>query len=524
MNDLHRSLTDQAEALPLRPGDPVGVARRGARRRTRRRIGGVAAATAAAVLAVTVAVRAPGDSTTVEGTDFAAQVEATPLTWHLAQPTTGLGYERTSVDHGGAVYALSTAPGPADARRPAEPALYRSADGVEWELVGLADGFRPVSLASGGDVLYASGTVPAGGRADAAVAKVGKGDPIALPLPAPLAAVADAHPDEVAIGTPKVAALDAERVAAAVTVTVTPDVRALLPEVVELGLRWRPVPGGVEVAARDAAPDERRAAGILRCEADAEAEADCGEAPWVDEVGVPEAGDAGRSDVEVPEHLLGFHAWEDLGVAPELAEATGTHVLVYASEDGTTFTPVEVPGTENAHGAHILAVDGTFSLVLQDDDRAAVLTSQDGATWQPAGTVAGWAEQVGVLDGHLAVVTWEPGAGQVVRLLLADGSTVPVDLLAGAPDGHEVVQVALGPLGLAALTRDPGAEQQMGALVFTPDGRSISSISVDEHLAGSDLHLPGMLSVTADGVFLRANAVDGDPSSVAQQTVLVGTP
>lgn len=87
-----------------------------------------------------------------------------------------------------------------------------------------------------------------------------------------------------------------------------------------------------------------------------------------------------------------------------------------------------------------------------------------------------------------------------------------------------LTEVAVGPLGVAGLV--PAADGAGGdVVVFSPDGTTVSATPLDD-LAPSPMTVVG-LHVTADAVFVRGHersAVDDDPTTIAPQVVLVGTP
>ena len=124
MNDddrLSRYLSERAESITLTPADPAAVMRRGTTRRNRRRGAVLGAVAVLGVVATSVAVYDDGKDP-VELASQSAVVVPSPFEWSVAHPESGLGYSSSQVElANGAVYGLSTAPGPyveSDARVP----------------------------------------------------------------------------------------------------------------------------------------------------------------------------------------------------------------------------------------------------------------------------------------------------------------------------------------------------------------------------------------------------------------------
>lgn len=516
MNDLHRYLSDQAEALPLPAGDPAAVTRRAARRHARRRVRATAGIAAACLLAVSVAVRDDGSEGTVESTPAATVVDM-PLTWSVASPTTGLGYSSSAVDAQGVSYSLSTMPGAVTDEESLLPALYRSTDGVEWEAVELPDGFRPRSLAAGAAAVYALGTVPAGGEGAAlALAQVGEGAPTAIVLPDDLAALAAAHPEVVRLTDLSVAALDDQRLVAAATVRAVLDVDELVPGIHDQGLEWTFTDEGIDVHAPSASECVEPAADGGCADGGGERVG-----PTTTVTAPPEGGGAGPSGTG--SDLVGLHTWAELGVEDALVPLiVAPRVVVLATEDGEGFAPVSAPTPTGSQVARVTAADGAFHLLVGEAGSATLHRSEDGRTWTEVTTLPGHPLAMGSA-GDAPVAALGGAHGPTLYRVAPGGGVDEVDLLAAADHPEAGLgEVAVGPLGIAGIAYLPGGEQ---TLLFSPDGRSVSASPLAE-VAPAHFIVVGV-QVTADGVFLRgydSSAVDDDPETVVPQVVLVGTP
>jgi hypothetical protein len=134
-------------------------------------------------------------------------------------------------------------------------------------------------------------------------------------------------------------------------------------------------------------------------------------------------------------------------------------------------------------------------------------------------TVPGSLQSAGLLAGRpaVSVLTME---GQEARVA-HDGTWVPIDLLS-AVDGDDVWvgDVAFGPLGLAAVVGTGDGEMH---LVHSTDGIALATVALDGLIDARGTTWG--VTVTADAIFLRVDEPsDGDPSTVPEQRVLVGTP
>ena len=112
MNDdrIGRYLADQAEGIALAPADPENVMRRGSRRRTRRRTAFVGSLAVVAVLATSVALRDGSDDQKLQADYLSPEVTESTFDWSVVTPRAGLAYSSSSVQLGGSIYSLSTAP------------------------------------------------------------------------------------------------------------------------------------------------------------------------------------------------------------------------------------------------------------------------------------------------------------------------------------------------------------------------------------------------------------------------------
>jgi hypothetical protein len=238
MNDddrLHSYLADRAAAITLPPADLGATTRRGARRRTRRRAA-IASLAAVAVTATTLSVfDRGGDGTAIDSGLAVSPAVPSSFDWTVVSPTAGLGFSESTTLAGGAVYGLSTAPGPVtDASY--QPHLYRSEDGSGWSEVQLPADLHPTALAGYGDTVYALGTVLPDGSGQPVMASSQDGGASwsTVQLPTELAELQARHPGEIQVNGLAIAAKDATHLVVSVTVHATPNLERLDPEVREL--------------------------------------------------------------------------------------------------------------------------------------------------------------------------------------------------------------------------------------------------------------------------------------------------
>jgi hypothetical protein len=446
-------------------------------------------------------------------------VIASPYDWTVVSPRSGLGYSSSVAELDGAVYRLSTAPGPVEPDAATfERHLYRSDDGAEWAEVPLPDGMRPSSLTASDGALYAVGTAPAGGdtRSVVVAASVdGAATWTSVTLPPDVAELESRFPGQIQVGQPALAALDASHLVAAVTVTAVPDIEALLPDAADPDAGWEITPEGVT---------------LYEPEPCAGGEAAGCSVPATSTLAPDPATVDGAVTVERPPSapkVAATYTWDELGLDPELRDLLAGRTYAYASDDGATFSRVDLPeGTVGANGQVLATADG-YWLVLSAPQRDAavtsVLRSADGRTWTGAGTLPGWVGAVGVLGGRPAVGAYGVDGPLTVHLYQADGSWLPLDLvqtLGLDPSTAGVGDVAFGPLGLAATVWD-GEEPYV---VHSADGSTVSAVRLADHLTGP---LGGVLGldVSADAITVRVGgSVDDDPTTPPTQQVLVGTP
>src|SRR3546814_2150562 len=149
------------------------------------------------------------------------------------------------------------------------------------------------------------------------------------------------------------------------------------------------------------------------------------------------------------------NSWDELGLDPELRELIDGRTYVYASTDGASFAPVEVPGAPAGGAAQVSVSDAGFPLYTSpaaDGTTTSVVHSADGTTCTEAGSFPGWVQAAGELAGRPAVAI-SGAESTTVRVGQPDGTWTTLDLLA-AVDGDSsadwIGEVDFGPLGVLA--------------------------------------------------------------------------
>jgi len=526
---LSRYLADQAEAIALPPADAGEVMRRGNRRRTRRRAGLVGAVAIVGVLATTVALRDDGDQE-LKANVANAPVVPSAFDWSIVHPVSGLGYSSSTARlSNGAVYGLSTAPGPADDKAAATPPhLYRSTDGAEWVHADLPEDLTASALAASGDTLYALGTAPAGGGLRDVVVKAsddGASTWRSVQLPSDITELQARHPGQISFGAPQIAAHDATHLVATIAVTANLDLSKYRPDLVSNDTTYDWTDTGVTI--RKQPPP-------------------C--AGFEDGATVPPSKDqaeACRADKRSGE-VLGTYTFDQIGMDAELQALRDGRTYAYASDDGHTFQPVDLPAeARSGWAARVLGGADGYDMVVSHTSKetgstSSLLHSTDGHAWTVATTLAGSPADAGYLGDHLAVALYTDDGGYVVKvaqpggawrdLRLTDAVPAPADgqvdeagRTVNKPQQPWVGSLDFGPLGLAASVGTTDAQgRSVEYVVHTTDGSSLDVLKVADAAphAGSIIGL----SVTADAIAVRLN--DGVPSKgqPPEQVVLVGTP
>jgi hypothetical protein len=521
---ISRYLADQAEGITLTPADPDGVMRRGARRRTHRRTALVGSLAIVAVLGTTVALRDGSDDQKVSVDYSNPDVVPSGFEWSTVTPGTGLAWSSSSVQLGGAVYSLSTAPAAeTDPERGdvGPPSLYRSDDGAEWARVSTPDGVRVSSLATAGDTLYALGTAPAGGGTRDLVLSTstdGASTWSNLTLPRDVAELEARHPGKVFVSTPRIVARDATHLVANIGVSANLDPSQYYPEMTEADRAYNSEWTAEGLVVRDM--------GEIPCEAVTPR----GDAPPTDMECMAQARRA-ISDKDQGEVVF-QETYDELGIDQELRGLIGGQSITYVSDDGATFERVDVPLGAGEWTSDVLATADGYWMARgsTDDGGATILRSADGRTWAVDTTLPGSPGELGLLGDRVAVSLYDD-SGNHVRVQQPGGPWADLNLTSAvAPaEGYEawMSEVAFGPLGLATVigTSDEDGTSGESYIVHTTDGGTISVVplsDLDEDLDGASVV---GTTVTADAVAVRFSLPqDQDPGTPPTQVVLVGTP
>jgi hypothetical protein len=544
---ISRYLHDQASAIALRPSTPASVMDRARHRRQVRRASVMAAAVV--TLAASTLVVTRGDENPAELTAQSAAVTPSALDWSVVEAASGLSADRyggSVVSADGAVYSLSTAPGPFDPDSTSAPAtLYRSTDGAEWSPVGMPDDFWPTSLAGQGSRLYTVGTAPAGGAVTYRLARSDDGGSTwsTAEIPSDLVALMERYPDEVVASAPTVAVHDGTVVVSG-SVSAYLDFEGRIPGF-DYGLMSRFTDDGLEVGppACGVADGEIGERTVVTEPPSAEP------APPPADTSSPPPDTSSPTTVTVPasasgpdpvgsaecmltdDRVVHTYTWEELGVDDDLRDLVTTgRTYVYVAHDGGEFAPADTGGP-TAGRAQVVAADDGFTLFLGRGTDGVVTTdvmrSVDGALWEPAGELDGEVANAGIVAGRAAAaVAGGDDYATTVRLAQADGSWLTVDprTALDEPVDTMVSQVAFGPLGWAA-TLWGGDGREVHA-VHSVDGTSMSVVPLHDLLDPPSDEVPYLEpAVTADAVLLRVTdtAADDDPTTVPPQRVVVGT-
>ena len=509
---IGRHLEARARTIDLPRTDVGTIAERATRRRQRRHrvTFGVAGVTLLAGTSFAVLLAGGGDDRTPVATTSDAVV-ASPLDWTLVDPVAGLGYTRGAViTADGAVYSLSTAPGPAAFNDPAAFAnrtLYRSTDGTEWDTLDLPDDLFASSLAAEGSRLYAVGTGPTGG--EGVPLRIATSDDggatwsATTELPGEISGLKERFGSEVIISPPVVAA-HAGSTLVAVTVTAYPDVAARAPGGINTDFGWASGPDGVQIFGEPACAAAR-----------------------------------GGCVGEIEPPVIANLTWEQLDLPDELHDLlTPRRYLYLATPDGA-FEPVPGPGGE-AVGTQVVGGPDGFTLLsagglVDPSGRSGEMAptrrfdSPDGRSWTENAPIPGvTVDRVGAAGDQMILTGWKQDGRNVIGILQPDGFDV-IDPLGfttvDAPELTAVSAVGFGPLGWAALIIDEsGNDGPTYQLVHSNRGSgSVSVVPLPEELA--PYGAPTGVTVTADAIVARFTEYgDGNPATQEAQRLWVGTP
>jgi hypothetical protein len=223
--------------------------------------------------------------------------------------------------------------------------------------------------------------------------------------------------------------------------------------------------------------------------------------------------------------------YEELGITGELREHVGGKPYVYATEDGESFQPVELPDVASPSPDWLnlvspLSVSDGYRLVVPGNQQTTILRSADGLTWEQDSVVAASGGPAGVLNGRAALSTWDANGKSLLQLQNADGSWSALDLAdaIGGDSSSYGETVAFGPLGFAAVVSSYREnEPPTFHLVHSADGVNLQVRDLADDVP-EDGTVSGVV-VTADAIAVRiSDAIDGDATTPPTQHVLVGTP
>jgi hypothetical protein len=223
--------------------------------------------------------------------------------------------------------------------------------------------------------------------------------------------------------------------------------------------------------------------------------------------------------------------YDELGITGELREHVGGKPYVYATEDGQSFRPVELPHVPSPRPDWLymvspLSVSDGYRLVVPGNQQTTILRSADGLTWEEDSVLAASGGPAGVLNGRAALSTWDANGKSLLQLQNADGSWSALDLAdaVGGDSNSYGDTVAFGPLGFAAVVSSYREnEPPTFHLVHSADGVNLQVRDLADDVP-EDGTVSGVV-VTADAIAVRiSDAIDGDLRTPPTQRVLVGTP
>lgn len=536
---LRTALHDSAARLQV-PGPGPGAARLRARERARR-LHAVAAAAVVAVLlggVMTVWGSVFGTSHTVVmdgGGDAQAAAEPWTLEWQGAEGPVGQARD-TFLAGDGTYYALSTAPGARYEDHPdgsVPQALYRSADGLDWDVVPLGDEPWVADAGERDGLLYALSTAPGsrGGSGRVALSE-DHGDTWQR---ADLPSEATAPDADVALGDGRVSghlAVGDDVLVAALRTVYPVDVESLFPSGEASEGYWRQTDEGFalyEPPARAGAPVEDPAPEPV-------------DEPVVEAVDEPVIGVPGESGTPVR-----TVTWAELGLeGPD--DLTVDELFV--SRDGLEWEPAASPFGDGRL-TELTATPEGFVAVLDTPPTAdqpdggpggawavELLRSTDGIAWEPLTgdgdlTAPGGLRGFGVVDGGQRLVAVPHADAAEFTLATSDdgGRSWSGTDLAAASRGEgaartSVVAFDTGPLGVAVVAAHFGDHAgSTEYYVFTsPDAVSWSATPLREITGDGGNPRATWVAVGRDSIALGTTSGPSDGDAPAASRTFVGTP
>lgn len=444
---LEQHLHASAAGIDLHAAGAARVITRGRRARRRTMIARTGAGMAVALVAGTAVVRTMDDdgqlvttdgqlatADSQPGTGDDPTVPAQPaafgeLTWRAVAPSSAIGWSGLNATTGdGTLYALSTEPGKVEVEVGPRPALYRSADGVEWDVVTIGNGPTTINaMTASGDRLYIAGTAPAttgnerldriglptvATSTDGGVTFTERTLPLDLGPALPYTTAASTMVSGIVV--------NGDTTVVAVSTFLQLDPLSLLGPETDLSWGWWVTGDGLTVGAP-----------VDQSVIDAAAGTYCEGAIVVSEA-LNELGGhlscSGNAEAGIDGYALDPNAirsstgtvwtWADLGLGPDVAALVQPAAKVFVATGDGAFEPVATPEFWNAPNSSLQLFEGPTGFVASlstwgDGVVAADLSlwsSTDGRTWEALATPGNpmWIQQIGVVGDRIVVVNQEP--------------------------------------------------------------------------------------------------------------------
>jgi len=408
--------------------------------------------------------------------DIADVAGAEDLEWYAIEAP--LAYaERLYTSETGTFYALSTIPGFVNTW-PIPKAIYRSADGENWDMIPLDDSVAGANdMAGMGTSLYLIGTAPTNQnpieQPEVMVSATSDDGESWTQTLLPTVAT---RPDGAAIQwtnvTTRIAA-GADTVIATVQSRFHLDYRQMVPpEFFSNDYGYNPTADGVNVI--DHMVMEQA---YVKCE---------------NEMGSADGEQENISDecrallFEGDESIgaVGFVTWEEMGLddgnQPVFSE-------LFISTDGETFESIDSPFAPGSDVQNLYGTVGGFVAVEWSETGNTVWTSPDGHAWEAGDDLQqlGSISAAGEIDGRTVLLGQaQNGAGAAWQNETGGWNVIDFnDVLGPAPaQGRWLSSGAIGPMGVVAVLQswDELTERDFAEVVIGTDPDTWSTIPVDE--------------------------------------------
>lgn len=422
---------------------------------------------------------------------------ADELEWYAIEAPLGYAQRLFATDTG-TFYALSTVPGQA-INWPVPKAIYKSADGENWEIISLDNTISANDMASGNNTLYLIGTAPGTNGFDEppqimVSATSDEGGTWTQTLLPTVAAPPNGVPIEWANISTKIAANDSAVLAVAQSQFFLNYGRIMPPEFAGDMFGYNPTADGVSVVDYQLMDQMS-----MTCEGEMSAAGDDFES-MSEQCQKYFNGDQSFAEI-------GFVTWEEMGL-PEGGQPLFSEMFV--SADGKEFTAIESPFAPGSELSGLFATPDGFLGVEWNQGGSRIWSSPDGRSWSQSEGLPrlDWISNVGSANGKTVIVG--QGGEESSSLVWENDSggwdVVDFDnILGAAPGGNRWLSNAgVGPLGVVAVFQsfDERTQRDLTEVLLGTSPSDWSLVPIEE-ITGMPGGYSSWVAVGRDRIMIR---------------------